>query len=141
MRADHCYSRQQGSALIEGLLAIVVFSIGLIGMLMLLSAAMIESGNARYRSEASLLASDLVGRMWSGDRSLASLRSRFVDNNSDEFLQWQRRVQSALPGALVTANQPVVTISDDRDVTITLGWQLPGERDAHQLVVATRITD
>lgn len=141
MRADHCYSRQHGSALIEGLLAIVVFSIGLIGMLMLLSAAMIESGNARYRSEASLLASDLVGRMWSGDRSLASLRSRFVDNNSDEFLQWQRRVQSALPGALVTANQPVVTISDDRDVTITLGWQLPGERDAHQLVVATRITD
>ena len=56
-------SRQHGSALIESLLTLVVFSIAIIGLLVLLSAALVESGNARYRSEASLLVSDLVGRM------------------------------------------------------------------------------
>ena len=133
--------RQRGSALIEGLLAIVIFSIGLIGLLMLLAAALVESGNARYRSEASLLASDLVGRMWSGDRSLDALRTRFGNKTADEYQQWQQRVQATLPGTTATANAPQVTIGEERDVTITLVWQSPGETSAHQLVVSTRITD
>ena len=53
-----CY--QRGSSLLEGLLAIILFSIGLLSLLMLLSATLIESSNARYRIEASLLISDLV---------------------------------------------------------------------------------
>ncbi len=141
MRHIQCRCRQRGSALIEGLLAIVVFSVGLIGLLMLLSAALVESGNARYRSEASLLASDLVGRMWSGDRSASSLKARFGDTGTDEYQQWLKRVQANLPGVTTTANLPQVEIDDDRNVTITLGWRSPGETAAHQLVVATRLTD
>ena len=141
MRTDTLMRRQQGSALIEGLLTLVIFSIGIIGLLMLLSAALVESGNARYRSEASLLVSDLVGRMWSGDRSLDSLRSRFGDKQSNDYQQWLQRVQSTLPAATTTANAPQVTIGDQRDVTITVGWQSPGENSPHQLVVSTRITD
>ena len=133
--------RQRGSVLIEGLLALVIFSIALIGLLMLMSSALMENGNARYRSEASLLVSDLVGRMWSGDRSLNSLRTRFGDTNADEYRQWQQRVQATLPGASMAGNLPQVTIGNDRDVTITVGWQSPGETTAHQLLVSTRITD
>lgn len=141
MRARPCLCRQRGSALIEGLLAIVVFSIGLLGLLMLLSAALVESGNARYRSEASLLASDLVGRMWSGDRSATSLKTRFGSTGTDEYQQWLERVQATLPGVTATANLPQVTIDNNRNVTITLGWRSPNETAAHQLVVATRVTD
>ena len=133
--------RRRGSALIEGLLALVVFSVGLIGLLMLLSASLVESGNARYRSEASLLASDLVGRMWSGDRSATALQKRFGDTSTNDYQQWLQRVQATLPGASTTANLPQVAIDDDRNVTITLAWQAPGEANAHQLVIATRITD
>jgi hypothetical protein len=50
-------------------------------------------------------------------------------------------VQSTLPAATTTANAPQVTIGDQRDVTITVGWQSPGENSPHQLVVSTRITD
>ncbi len=141
MRNHSCLCLQRGSALIEGLLALLVFSVGLIGLLMLLSAALVESGNARYRSEASLLASDLVGRMWSGDRSAASLTARFGDTGTKEYQQWLKRVQATLPGVTTTANLPQVTIDKDRNVTITLGWKSPGETAAHQLVVATRVTD
>ncbi len=141
MRRLRCPCRPRGSALIEGLLAIVVFTVALVGLLMLLSASLVESGNARYRSEASFLASDLVGRMWTGDRSAASLKKRFGDAKADEYLQWLKRVQAALPGSDAAGNAPQVTIDDDRNVTITLGWRAPGETAAHQLVVATRVTD
>lgn len=127
--------------MIEGLLALLVFSVGLIGLLMLLSAALVESGNARYRSEASFLASDLVGRMWSGDRSAASLQKRFGDAKADEYQHWLKRVQATLPGAEAAGNVPQVTIDANRNVTITVGWQAPGEAAAHQMVVATRVTD
>ena len=141
MPARHASCQQRGSALIEGLLALVVFSVGLIGLLMLLSTSLVESGNARYRSEASLLASDLVARMWAGDRGAASLQSRFGDTGADEYRQWLQRVQATLPGSTTDANLPQVAIDDDRNVTISLRWQVPGEADAHRLLIATRITD
>ena len=77
----------QGSALLEGLLAIVIFSVGLLSILMLLSTALVEVGNARYRSEASLLASDLIAEMWTGDRSAASLQSRYTVITAADYLR------------------------------------------------------
>jgi type IV pilus assembly protein PilV len=141
MRKILCTHRQCGSALIEGLLSLIIFFIALIGLLSLLSAALVESGNARYRTEASLLASDLVGRMWSGDRSLVSLQTRFGNVTAGEYQQWLQRVQATLPGADLAGNSPQVAIDTDRNVTITLGWQAPGETTSHQLVVAARVTD
>ncbi len=133
--------QQHGSTLIEGLLAIVVFSVALVGLLRLLSTTLGDSANAQYRSEASLLASDLVARMWTGDRSPDGLKARFGNAAADEYRDWTQRVQATLPGVSATANVPEVAISDTRDVTITLSWQAPGGTDAHSLVVHTRIAD
>ncbi len=141
MRIRPKLSILRGSTLVEGLLAVVVFSVALIGLLTLLSAALVDGANAHYRSQASLLSSDLVARMWTGDRSLAGLRARFSDPNAGEYRDWLQQVQSTLPGVAGAANAPTVSIGNGRDVTITLGWHAPGEAGAHQLVVHTRITD
>lgn len=133
-------SRRVGSALIESLLAVFVFSVGLLSLLALLTATLKESDNARYRSEASLLATDLVSRMWSGERSLSSLRQRF-DPLADEYQRWLQRVQSALPGVTENRNLPVLEIDDERIITLTLQWQIPSDTQQHQLVVVTRLTD
>jgi type IV pilus assembly protein PilV len=132
--------RIAGSALIESLISLLVFSIGLLSLLALLTATIKESDNARYRSEASLLASDLVSRMWSGERSLIALRQRF-DQRSDEYQQWLQRVQSALPGASTERNMPQLLINDQRQITLTLYWQAPSETERHQLVTVTQLTD
>ncbi len=141
MRVCRSRRRLRGSTLVEGLLAVVVFSVGLVGLLTLLSGAMVDGAQAQYRSEAGLLASDLVGRMWTGDRSLAGLQERFGEADAAEYLDWRRRVQAALPGVTDSANVPQVSIGAQRDVTITLGWQAPGESAPHQLLVHTRIGD
>jgi len=133
-------SRDGGSALIESLLAVLVFSVGLLSLLALLTATLKESNNARYRSEASLLATDLVSRMWSGKRSLQSLRQRFTPA-ADEYQRWLERVRSTLPGVTDNQNLPELLIDDERTITLTLRWQIPSDTQQHQLVVVTRLTD
>lgn len=140
MRTSVFLSRIRGSALIESLLAIFVFSVGLLALLALLTATLKESDNARYRSEASLLATDLVSRMWSGERSLQSLRQRFTPA-ADEYQRWLDRVRSTLPGIADDKNLPELLIDDERTITLTLHWQAPSDTQQHHLVVVTRLTD
>jgi type IV pilus assembly protein PilV len=132
---------QRGGSLLEGLLAIVLFSIGLMSLLMLLSATLVETGNARYRSEASMLASDLIAQMWTGDRSLTELRARFTESTSEDYQRWLDTVHSRLPGTSGTTNLPTITIDDQRRVKILIRWQAPGDGKTHQLLTLATITD
>ena len=132
---------QSGGSLLEGLLAILIFSIGMLSLLMLLSASLVETGNARYRSEASLLASDLVSQMWTGDRSLVELRARFTKTESDDYQRWLATVHSRLPGTSGTTNLPIISIDEQRQVKIQMFWQAPGDGKTHQLLTLATITD
>lgn len=140
MRRAHLY-HHHGSTLLEGLLAILIFSVGLLSILMLLSTALVEVGNARYRSEASLLASDLIAEMWTGDRTAASLQTRYAVTTAADYQRWQQRVAAQLPGVTALINAPVVSIDDNRSVSITLFWQSPGQPQVHTLLATARITD
>lgn len=132
---------QRGSSLLEGLLAIILFSIGLLSLLMLLSATLIESSNARYRIEASLLINDLVSHMWIGDHSLNGLKTRYADTTSTDYQSWFTSVSNRLPGVSAKANTPQINIDNARNVTVTLRWQVPGDSTSHQMIVQTLITD
>jgi hypothetical protein len=87
-----------------------------------------------------LLASELVSRMWSGERSLQSLRQRFT-SSADEYQRWLERVRSTLPGITDNQNLPELLIDDERRITLTLHWQTPSDTQQHHLVVVTRLTD
>jgi Tfp pilus assembly protein PilV len=126
---------------VEGLLAILIFSTGILATLMLLAAALVEVGNARYRSEASALTASVLADMWTGDRSLNSLQSRYGSNTSAGFAAWQDAVKARLPGVSSSVNKPQITITNKREVTVILKWKAPGDRAAHQLVTVAVITD
>ena len=136
-----CRACQSGGSLLEGLLAILLFSIGMLSLLMLLSAALVETGNARYRSEASLLASDLIAQMWTGDRSLTQLREKFTKSESEDYKRWLATVHARLPGTSDTTNLPTISIDDNRQVKILMRWQAPGDGKNHQLLTLATITD
>ena len=132
---------QSGGSLLEGLLAILIFSVGVLSLLMLLSATLVETGNARYRSEASLLASDLIAQMWTGDRSLTQLREKFTKSESEDYKRWLATVHARLPGTSDTTNLPKISIDDNRQVKILMRWQAPGDGKTHQLLTLATITD
>ncbi len=134
-------ARWRGGSLLDALLALLMFSLGMLALLRLLSSTLVESANAQYRNQASQLASSLVARMWTGDRSLSALQTRFGDPQAEEYQAWKRKVQATLPGTDAPALQPVVSIDAKRTVNITLQWRAPSDRGPHQMQVQAVISD
>jgi type IV pilus assembly protein PilV len=130
---------QAGSFLIEGLFAIMIFSMGILGLIGLQLAAVKQSTDATYRSEASLFASELIGSMWVSDRTPATLKANFEAGGTG-FNAWKTKVAGALPGITASANQPTVAVDAATSmVTVTVRWQAPGETDPHSHVIIAQI--
>jgi type IV pilus assembly protein PilV len=128
------YCTQRGALLVEALVAIVVFSVGVLGNVALHAQAMRHVGEAHYRSEAAALAQSVLARMWAEDP--AGLAARYGDGHGtgyDAFAGLARR----LPGAQLSGNAPEVRIeagpsAASRRVTVVLRWQAPGESAPHR---------
>ncbi len=103
---------QDGVVLLEALIAILIFSLGVLGIIGLQATMIKSTSEAKYRSEASYLAQQRIGEMWATPTNLAA----FIENDVDIS------ATSLLPGAKRTVTQ---TATGAYIVTIT--WQLPGE--------------
>ena len=117
---------QTGVMLLEALIAILIFSLGVLGIVGLQASAVKASRDAKYRTDAGLLANELIGEMWSGDRSpikgadgLTALQRNFQGDCNDalacshvvdrgQYLLWRARVRATLPGA--DTNDPFVYV-------------------------------
>lgn len=130
---------QGGFALLEGLIAILIFSLGVLAIVGMQAVAVKQATDARYRSDASLLADRLIGTMWAGDRTPATLQANFA-TGQDGYNAWKQDVAAALPG--VDDNPPTVTISGNGEATITIFWHPPSEPvtdAAHRFVTIAHI--
>ena len=86
MKMLESMKHQAGVMLIEALIAILIFSVGVLGIIGLQGSATKASTDARYRSEAALLANELIGRMWTSDRTQATLQAAFLSANSADYI-------------------------------------------------------
>jgi type IV pilus assembly protein PilV len=134
----------QGVMLLEALIGILIFSIGILGLVGLLSASIRNTTEARYRGEAAYLANQIIGRMWTDRANLAAYEltsGTTCNSSSTAALQiWLCQVEAGLPGITAAANRPTITVDDVNTdtVTVTLRWQLPAS-DARQYSLITRI--
>jgi type IV pilus assembly protein PilV len=129
--------RTSGAFLLEALVAIIVFAVGTLALLELIAGAVRESGNARWRDEASTLAASALSRMWSDDP--VSLDARYDAATGPGYRALQAAAQR-LPGVAGGVNAPLVAVDGSLPgrwrVAITVFWQQPGERSAHRAVAA-----
>lgn len=121
------HSRQGGFSLIEGLVAILIFSFGILALVSMQATSIQQSSGAKYRSEASLLANDLIGQMWVSDRTAATLQTNFNTGGAG-YNAWLANVQATLPTAAASA--PTVAVSATGVATIDLFWKAPNEEPA-----------
>ena len=127
-RPPKSFSRQCGSMLLEALIGILIFSMGVLAVVGMQASAVKASRDAKYRSDASMVANQLIGEMWVNNRTQATLQANFQGGGGTDgplYTAWLTDVQAALPGA--AANPPVVTVSQASLVTITVFWIAPGE--------------
>lgn len=109
--AKQTHAYQQGAILIEALIAIVIFSFGILAISGLQGAMMKNTADATYRAEASYLVQQLVGNMLINPLALARGSSS----------------ASSLPGGIISVT-PVAGGSGGR-VNISVTWRVPGEVD------------
>jgi type IV pilus assembly protein PilV len=55
---------QRGVMLLEVLIALLIFALGVLGLVGLQARAARDSSQTKYRADATLLANDLLGQMW-----------------------------------------------------------------------------
>ena len=127
-------NRQAGSLLLEPLVALLIFSAGILAVIGMQAASIKLAGDAKYRSDASLLANQLIGQMWVGDRSLAALQANYSSPGGATYSAWLNQVQATLPGT--DATPPTVTIDAASRVTVNLFWQAPGAPTHSHIVIA-----
>ncbi|MFO1405982.1 MAG: hypothetical protein U1F08_00480 [Steroidobacteraceae bacterium] len=106
-RRRNAAGTQRGSALVEALVAVLLFSIGIVALLRVLGISVKDAGDVEYRAIAATVADEAVGRMWLDRANLAS----YVEDGT---------AIDALPNGSRT-----VTVAGNV-VTVTINWQPPG---------------
>lgn len=116
---------QGGVVIIEALLALLIFSLGVLAIVGLQGTMMRDTTAAKFRMDASMLASERVGRMW-------------VDiANVPSYAETETTI-TQLPGGKRTT---VVTgdAAAGYVVTVTYTWQMPGASDTQQYLMRANI--
>uniref|UniRef100_Q47BL2 Type IV pilus modification protein PilV n=1 Tax=Dechloromonas aromatica (strain RCB) TaxID=159087 RepID=Q47BL2_DECAR len=103
-------SREQGFALLEVMIAILIFSFGLLGLVGLQANMIKQSTDARYRAVASYLAQQKLGEMWANPANVLNLLENSVD------------VSASLPAGTRSVAQTALG-----QFTVTVRWQQPGQ--------------
>jgi type IV pilus assembly protein PilV len=127
---------QQGVMLLEALIGILIFSIGILALIGMQATAMRATMDAKYRSEASFLTNEIIGRMWADRANLANYATSPgtpATCPAAAPCAWIDRVEALMPNA-TGANAPEIAIvtngagpSLTTEVTVTVRWQPPGE--------------
>lgn len=151
--------QQQGVMLLEALIGILIFSVGILAMVGMQAAAFSASADAKSRAEAAAFANQIISDIWMGvdrssDANLATSLGNFqlntggsdcafsggqADGTNTVLTGWVSAVTNAstgLLGATASMQQVLVSTADLNRVTVTVCWQTPQDARArkHQVI-------
>lgn len=140
-------SPEGGFTLIEVLIALVILAVGLLGMATLMTSSLQSSQGAYRRSQASLMAYDIVERMrFNRDRAITTddytlTTTAAATSNPNcatggctpaqqaqkDLYEWRAALATALPGATAA-----ITRANVNQYQVTINWDEIGKAVANQ---------
>lgn len=125
-------STQRGILLLEALIAILIISFGILGLVALWANSVKNASEAKFRSDASFLANEMIGQMWLDRANIAPGYAVPIN--------WTNRVAATLPGGTGAIDVAINPDTTQLQETITVGWTLPGHASqSHSLVSIAHI--
>lgn len=112
-------SGQQGVVLVEALVAILLFSIGVLAVAGLQAAMVKNTSESKFRADAAYLAQKRIGELWTSPDSLP------LDGTSAVV------ATSGVPGGQISVARAGL------QYTVTVTWQQPGEAQHSFATVAS----
>ncbi len=129
---------KKGIFIIEAVIAILIFMIGILGIIKYQGETILATSQSQYRVTASFLADSILGDMWLKKNQLATF------GTSTEYDNWVTQVSQYLPGVSVdngSTTKPEVNVTTSANgitnVIITLKWQAPGAGVSTYIVRST----
>jgi type IV pilus assembly protein PilV len=126
---------QKGAALIEALVALLIFAFGILGLFGLQGLMIRNQTDAKFRTDASFLANEVVGLAATDKVNIASYSTTTAGPCTyQRCADWLGKVNRGLPGGEATVAYTVIT----GDLSVTLAWKMP-DGTRHQFVMDTII--
>jgi len=117
---------QAGVMIIEALVAILIFSLGIVALMGMQATSIAQTSQAKYRTDASYLATQILGKMWvdqgPNGTNLASYQSSSYAGRQD----WDAQVAATLPQGAAT-----IVVAGTL-VTVTITWKQPEDVVTHK---------
>lgn len=117
---------QQGVVLLEALIAILIFSMGVLALVGLQAAMIKNTSDSKFRAEANYIAQQRIGLMWVDPDNAAAYAT-----GADED------ISGLLPNGLRTVTRPD-PVNFPNQYVVTVTWQQPGQ-DQHRFTAIANI--
>jgi len=115
---------QEGVMLLEALIAILIFSVGILALVALQGMAISYVSDAKYRTDASFLVNELISQMWVDRANLASYDYQSGGTPPTALASWVAKVNAALPQS--DTNVPFVAVNAATGtVNVIVYWKQP----------------
>ncbi|NVM89226.1 type IV pilus assembly protein PilV [Variovorax sp. SG517] len=120
----HPHRVQAGVALLEVLVAVLLFSLGLLGLIGLQARAVSFSVDAEDRNRAALLANEVVALMWLNQSTTVPAAT---------LAAWKTRVSTPTTGGLPSGVGTVTPVGTGKAADVTITWQAPSSSTSSKL--------
>lgn len=134
----HTPKTQNGVALLEALIAVLVFSFGILAIVGLQANAMRITTDAKMRIDASNAANQQMGQLWADSANLNSYNGREMSVSSLPEGKLSVWVANTYPECLKGDPLPPPCSTSDC-VNIKVTWKVPGDSSTQIFCSITRI--
>lgn len=139
--------RQMGFNLVEVLIALIIVSIGMLGIAGLYVNSLQAGRTSTFRHHAVTLAGDVADRIRANPAGGAAYAGAGADNNCDgatvicsaaemaafDIFLWQQQATDSLPDGNVTINRDAGAAPPEYEIIVS--WDEPGETPSYTITI------
>jgi len=122
-------SSQGGVMLLEALVAILIFSLGIIALMGMQANSIVQLSQSKYRTDASYLANQVLSRIWVDQGHITNYATAGYSGRAD----WDDLVAKTLPSGAGTI------VVDGTQVTVTITWRQPEDPTTRKYLAVANI--